>query len=257
MPLIGILPSVPVARLLSHVLDFCYPAACAHCNETCLTDSFLCDSCGAKLQKLADAPRCMKCAMPLVTDGAPCPYCLGRGLSPINQIVRLGVFNSPLKDLIHQLKYHRRWTLAESLADELAKLDSVQGLIKRESVLVPVPLHILRHVSRGYNQSEIIARRLRRHFRCHLAQPVRRIRNTITQTHIHARAEREANMRGAFALKSTSQLTDRNVIIVDDVMTTGSTLRAFARTLKTAQPASISAVTIAVADPKHQDFQGI
>jgi ComF family protein len=196
--------------------------------------------------------------MPLTADNAPCPYCQGAGLTPINQIIRLGVFTDPLKSVIHQMKYHKRWPLAEFLADHLAHHTRTRNLITPDTILIPVPLHYRRHFSRGYNQSDLLARRLKSQLNCHLSRPAKRIRDTVTQTHIHAKAEREANVRGAFALKRHHQsLENHPVVIVDDVLTTGATLRAFARTLKQANPSSISAIVLAIADPRRRDFQTI
>lgn len=195
--------------------------------------------------------------MPLAQHNAPCPYCRGRGLRPFNHIVRLGIYNEPLKDLIHHMKYHNRWALAEHLARRFATTDRLKHLITKESVLVPVPLHFVRQMLRGYNQADIIARALRREFKCALAHPAKRIRDTATQAQIHALADRDANVKGAFALTRPRAIAGKHVIVVDDVMTSGSTLRSFARTLLAANPASISAVVVAIADPKHRGFQTI
>jgi competence protein ComFC len=176
---------------------------------------------------------------------------------PFDKIVRLGIFDEPLKDLIHHMKYHGRWTLGEQLAGVLAETDRIKQLVRDETVLVPVPLHYLRQISRGYNQADVIARRLRQSLGCQLDACARRTRDTETQTQIHAHADREKNVRGAFALKRAGAVAGKRVVIVDDVMTTGSTLRSLARTLSSAKPASISAIVLAVADPRRNDFQVI
>ncbi len=155
------------------------------------------------------------------------------------------------------MKYHRRWSLGEHLADRLAALRRVQDLISPDAVLVPVPLHFARQIVRGYNQADVIARRLKHKLKCDLAHPTRRTRNTVTQTELHSHADRDANVRGAFSLKRRSSITARHIVIVDDVMTTGATLRALARTLKQARPASISALVLAIADPRGRAFQTI
>ena len=84
-----------------------------------------------------------------------------------------------------------------------------------------------------------------------------RLRNTQTQIHIHSIAEREKNVRGAFALVNAKSIEGKHVLVIDDVLTTGATLQSAARELERAKPASLCALTIAIADPKRRDFQSI
>jgi ComF family protein len=173
--------------------------------------------------------------------------------------VRLGVFRDPIRQMIHRMKYHRRWSLAEYLAERFGEQAHVRRMLEATDCLVPVPLHRLRQMSRGYNQADVLAAALAKAVkpRPRIARPVVRLRHTETQTHLHSRAQREANLRDAFALIRPQVVHGRHVIVVDDVMTTGATLRAFARALRPARPASLSAIVIAIADPKGSDFQKI
>jgi ComF family protein len=133
----------------------------------------------------------------------------------------------------------------------------VKVLLTESEVIVPVPLHRLRQISRGYNQAEVIARRLASRCRVRLARPLVRLRNTESQTNMTSATQREENMRDAFALVNPRPIRGKNVVLVDDVMTTGATLRAVARALKPAKPASLCAIVLAVADPKGRDFQAV
>src|SRR5262245_24642180 len=117
------------ARLLSHfrhVVDFCYPRVCAVCGGAGMDTSQLCEACNHDLQKLELAAACPKCAMPLAEHGAPCPHCGGKGHKPFERIVRLSIFDDPVKHLIHQIKYHNRWPLAEFLAERLVEQEDVK-----------------------------------------------------------------------------------------------------------------------------------
>jgi ComF family protein len=238
-------------------MDFCYPGACAICPAHAAGRAALCDACMIELQLLERAPACDRCAMPLAERDAPCPYCDAKGIHPFERILRLGVFEDPLKHLIHQAKYHHRWPLAEFLAERLSEQDLVNGLLRQTDVLVAVPLHVLRHVKRGYNQAEVLARRLASLNKLKLVKPAVRLRNTETQTHIHSQAKREENLRDAFGLVNPKRIRGKHVVLIDDVMTTGATLKSFARCLKEAQPASLSAIVIAIADPKRRGFEVI
>jgi ComF family protein len=238
-------------------MDFCYPGACAACGKATDGPAALCPACDGELHKLETAPACRSCAKPLPEDGSPCPHCLGDGLPHYEWVLRLGIFTDPLKGLIHQLKYHQRWPLAEVLADRLLEQQRVKALLSEAEVIVPVPLHRLRQIARGYNQAEVIAKRLASGCRLPLARPVIRLRNTESQTNMTSAAQREENLRDAFALLSPRGVRGMHVVVVDDVMTTGATLKAFARALRPAKPASLCAIVLAVADPRGRDFKTV
>src|SRR5207245_1858509 len=117
------------ARLLDDMLEFCFPGFCAVCKVPCAGQSHLCQSCMAKLENLRHAPACPLCAMPVALPSAPCPSCAGKGLAHFQQVARLANFQEPLRTLIHQLKYHRRWPLGEVLADWLWEQPFVKQLL--------------------------------------------------------------------------------------------------------------------------------
>lgn len=246
-------------RLLDHVLDFAYPGICANCEATVGDAAHLCRDCTEKLDAMTGAAACEFCAMPLASHGAPCPYCFGKGMPHYEKIIRLGIFEDPLKHLIHQMKYHKRWVLGEFLAERLAETERAKGLLTETQVLVPVPLHFRRHVARGYNQADVIARQLGAGQRkINVIHALRRTRDTETQTHLHGHDQRVENVRGAFALRRAAKhLRGKHVMVVDDVMTSGSTLLEVARTLKRAQPASLCAIVLAIADKKGRGFDAI
>ena len=244
------------------MLDFAYPGVCANCDASvAIGDAgHLCRDCDAKLNAMAAAPACEFCAMPLATHGAPCPHCLGKGVPHFDRVIRLGIFDDPLKHLIHQMKYHKSWVLGEFLAERLFATERAKGLLTETQVLVPVPLHFKRHVTRGYNQAEVIARRLGRLNRTPVVHALRRTRDTETQTHLPSHDKRVANVRGAFALRgrpAAQKIRGRHVVVVDDVMTSGSTLHEVARTLRRAEPASLCAAVLAIADRKGRGFEVI
>jgi ComF family protein len=196
--------------------------------------------------------------MPLAMANAPCAHCLGRGVSPFDKILRLAVFDDPIKQLVYQIKYHNRWPLAEMLTDRLLETERAKGLLTETQILVPVPLHIRRHISRGYNQADVIARRMGKTCRIPVVNAIKRVRNTETQTHMTSHAKRVDNVRGAFALRRrASALEGKHVVLVDDVMTTGSTLQSVGRLLRQANPRSLCAIVLAIADPKHRGFEVI
>ena len=162
-----------------------------------------------------------------------------------------------MRTMIHSIKYHREWPLAEYLADCLLEDERAKALLTETQVLVPVPLHPLRQLPRGYNQASLLAERIGRQCGIRRANALMRLRNTETQTNLHSRAKREANLKDAFTLANDRHVRGRHVVLVDDVMTSGATLRAAARALKDAKPASLSALVLAVADPKGRQFEKV
>ncbi|MBC8105518.1 MAG: ComF family protein [Anaerolineae bacterium] len=195
--------------------------------------------------------------MPVVEIEDPCAHCLGEGVPHFERVTRLGVFDDPLKHLIHQMKYHRRWPIAEMLARRLVGHEPVKALLSETDVLVPVPLHPFRQISRGYNQAEVLAQTIGRECGIRVAKPLARVRRTPMQTAMPSQTQRMENLKDAFLLVNQKQVREKNVVLIDDVMTTGATLQSAARVLVDAKPASLCALVIAVADPKHHDFQSI
>lgn len=239
-----------VGGWLRDIVDFCYPGICPGCRAVCGQGQELCNDCLTQMNALAGRPACLLCGMSLGYARAPCPHCAGRGVAHYEHVIRLGKFEPPIRPLIHQLKYHRAWTIGEMLADRMMRHDPVESLLLEADCLVPVPLHALRQLSRGFNQSAVIAGRLSHHTRIPLATPAARSRHTETQTLLHSRAHRLQNLKDAFRLIDAKEIKGKRVVVVDDVFTTGATLQVLARTLRKARPASLSALVVAVAEQK-------
>lgn len=235
---------------LRDVADFCFPSICPSCRAVCESGHELCTECNTQLNALSAAPACDLCGLSLPYRHAPCPHCAGKGIAHYERIVRLGKFDLPVRPLIHRLKYHRAWGIGEMLADQMMQQDAIEALLLEADCLVPVPLHRLRELQRGYNQADVIARRLSHHTELPVVQPVSRLRNTETQTHLHSRAHRMINLKDAFAMRDPHEIKGRHVVVIDDVFTTGATLQVLARTLKQARPASLSALLVAVAETR-------
>src|SRR5437763_1946572 len=83
----------------------------------------------------------------------------GKGVPHSERVAGLGIFDVPLKHLIHRLKYNGRWALAEFLADRLVAHEPAKALLQETQAVVPIPLHPWRQIKRGYNQAELIARK--------------------------------------------------------------------------------------------------
>jgi ComF family protein len=142
---------------------------------------------------------------------------------------------------VHALKYQGRTDVAGFLARRAASM----GAIRANTVLVPVPLHARRERARGYNQSELLARALAETAPgVAVAMALVRERPTRSQTRLDREA-RAANVARAFALAASSEVRGRDVLLIDDVVTTGATLLAAAFALGPAEPATVAAMVAA------------
>jgi len=147
------------------------------------------------------------------------------------------LFTHTLREIIHHLKYADRVSLARPLGDilkECLQKEKFQG-----DVVVPVPLHRSRERIRGFNQAELIALRTGLPVASRI---LRRRKNTPSQTGL-TRSERKRNLAGAFEVRD--EVAGRQIILVDDVYTTGSTMNEIARTLKRAGAGRVEVLTVA------------
>jgi ComF family protein len=244
-------------HILQAGLDFLFPGSCAACNTACEGATSLCPACRLKLDSLSTAPLCAQCSYPLAYSQAPCPRCRGEGVKPFDRLVALGVYEEPLSSLIQSIKYRKAWEWTPALSDRLIATRRLEALRRDSALLVPIPLHPLRHLVRGYNQAWLIADHIGRKLDIERSKAIIRVRHTPSQTLLHSRAKRDENLKGAFALEAARYVRNRHVILVDDVTTTGATLRAAATAIRAGRPASISACVLAIADPKHRSFASI
>ncbi|MFD2016469.1 phosphoribosyltransferase family protein [Vibrio olivae] len=161
-------------------------------------------------------PRCARCGLPTLQSVAMCGQCL-RHPPPWQRVVCVGDYQPPLAAFVQQLKYQRQFWLAPWLAQLLAvRVDHPPPII------TCVPLHWRRHWWRGFNQSELLAMHLAQQLDCQFEPRLfRRQKHTLPQQGMN-KAQRKRNLRHAFTIDKPPSYP--HVAIVDDVMTTGSTV---------------------------------
>ena len=243
------------------LLDVVFPRTCRVCDKPLPERSierplgeWFCQSCEDCLTPL-EPPYCKVCAEPYdgVIEGEfRCGNCADRTLG-FEFAVAGYKAEGPVRELIHKFKYGRDVSLRRALG-ALAQRSFQDPRLVAENwsnwCLVPVPLHRAREQEREFNQSLELCKTLARATGITLVDPMRRARPTNKQSRL-TRAQRLENLRGAFTMKRgfhgpRSKLRGRNVLLVDDVLTTGATTDACARVLRR-QGGAQKVVVIAVA----------
>jgi len=146
----------------------------------------------------------------------------------------------PVRELVHELKYSGTIELAKLMGAMLAHTVATNGLT--DFMLVPVPLHSGRLAGRGFNQAELLAQQVVERLEMVVRSALARVRPTGSQTKL-TRLERLKNVQEAFRCRG--EVADKNILLVDDVMTTGATLEECAVTLKKAGAKRVWAVVVA------------
>jgi ComF family protein len=229
------------------LLDLLFPPLCHVCKAFIphAGELLICAGCRQKISYLV-TPFCTVCGIPFVTQAGQnhlCGACLARPPLPVSRSATL--LTGPVQELIHRFKYGGRVHLGQPLG-----LLTAAGLAEfcgeaAPDLIVAVPLHRKRLRQRGYNQSQLLGNVLANKWG--VPQEIgnlRRVRWTDSQTGLDAR-DRASNVKGAFAVKNPQRLEGKRVLLVDDVLTTGSTLRACAEALHEAGAQAVAAVTVA------------
>jgi ComF family protein len=227
--------------LASELLALVFPPACAACAALLEVEATFCALCTLATEPVP-LPGCRRCAEPLEETGT-CPRCL-RAPPPFRSAHAAFVHTGPLARAIHRFKYEGHSELALPLARALATESSGWlNALGRHAALVPLPLHRGRLLRRGYDQAALLTRALARTTGLSLRPTLlRRIRATRRQVGL-TEAERTENLHGAF--DTHGPMPAEPLVVVDDVLTTGATVRAASAALREAGARGVYVLTLA------------
>lgn len=239
---------------LKFFLDIIFPKTCLGCDQSNPEGSALCE-------------KCLK-AIP-INSGWFCPICQRRLPTPKNFCHPAAGFvlaaaapfaNEAIKETIYLLKYGKIENAAEDLTFLIDKyLEKIRkemtSWLLSETILLPIPLHYKKEKKRGFNQSWLLAQaatkilstqNLKKNFSVE-QKILERTKNTSSQTQCKDYNQREKNIEGSFVIKNPEKIKNKAIIIIDDVFTSGATMREAVKVIKQAGGKKIMAIVIAKA----------
>ncbi|MGE5403956.1 MAG: ComF family protein [Candidatus Saccharibacteria bacterium] len=227
-------------------LDIIFPQnACCLCQKpgNYWSRKPWCDKCEADLRRIGqEMDHCHKCGKYLKNGGTICSECEG-GENPFFISQAVGPYEGCFRKIIKNYKFmgNRRLSIrmAELMAETITRIPEYQPI----DAVVPVPISKEGLRERGFNQSELLARRLSKILKIeHLPHALHRVKATLPQREL-CKEDREKNLLGAFAVKEKKNVRGKNILLVDDVYTTGSTAKECAKTLLEAGAMRVCVIT--------------
>ena len=239
-----------VSELARNIVGWIYPPACLICDEQQGAGaSFrhgLCTNCFREVttDPFPACPRCGQTVGPHSDTSEGCGECRGAGFA-FQDAIRFGPYAGKLRDAVLRLKSVAGEGLADHLGRAFAQERSVSLAGAGIDLIVPVPLHWWRKWMRGYNQSDALAREIAAALRIPFAPKLLRRLKYTTQQAQPTRAARLTSMKDIFCVRQGARLTGKTVLLMDDVMTTGSTASAVARALRDAGASKVVVAVVA------------
>ena len=233
-----------IGASINALLDLIYPPHCMLCEGSC--ERYFCPDCEKSLERI-ESSTCSKCGhhMPEVTRrSARCPSCAGKPLFFARAVAPCR-YEGGVREMILRFKLAGHRALAKPLSELLIEHLAEAGLTGQADAVVPVPLHWRRMLSRGFNQSQLLARYVAAHFGLPVLNGhLKRVAATRSQT-TRSKTQRMRQLRGAFSVRRPKAITGRTLLLIDDVMTTCATAAECSRELLDAGARKVYVATIA------------
>ena len=232
-------PKTRLFQLVEMCRDLIFPPVCANCRKAGM---LICADCYQQIHWVKK-PICVGCGQIFEpnTNKVLCEACQAHPL-PLKQICAATIFAEPISTIIHKMKYEGSFGLANRLADLMVSAWNEWEV--PADLVIPIPLHPARQKKRGYNQSALIAKHFSRQVGYEFAPDIlKRARFTVPQVGLNAE-ERLKNVQNAFAAENRD-ISNRHILLIDDVCTTGATLTAAAEALLEAGASVVSGYCLA------------
>ena len=227
-------------NFLQTFIDLFFPKTCLNCeNQLMNYGQYLCSDCIKSLEFLENI--CSICGAPNADD--ECRVCQTNEFL-FDKARSVFIFNKIVKNMIHEFKYNEMTRIAKLFSRLSQEYFEKFQPFDHIDYIVPVPLHRVRKRDRGFNQAEYLTREISKNMNWkHLPTLVKRKRFTETQTKLN-KDQRKQNVSLAFKINSKYDIEGKNILVVDDVFTTGSTANSIAAALKEKQVNKIYVFTI-------------
>jgi len=221
-------------------IDLIFPKTCFHCEISLkINERFLCSECEKKLTLLEVI--CPVCGAPKTEEN--CRVCETNNFQ-FDKARSIFLFNEIVQKLIHEFKYNEMTKIAKYFGKYTQRYLVKFHPFDKIDIIAPVPLHKVRKRDRGFNQAELLAKEISQnmYWNC-IPTLIRRTRFTETQTKLK-KSERQVNVAKAFNINSKIDLKGKNILLVDDVFTTGATTNSIAKVLKEHKADKVYVLTV-------------
>lgn len=234
-------------KILNFIISAIFPKTCSLCGKTLpfTSEQNICEQCLQNIPKL-EGLICQKCSLPLLYGGATCPDCKSNKNIYFDVLKSPYLYSSQIKKLIKKLKYSKKIFLVKDLSQQMANFIIKENIDKNIDVVIPVPMHWFKKWKRGYNQAELLAENISKI----INKPLYRnalIRTKYTKPQFNLKKQqRQKNLKDIFVInkKYVNSLKNKNILLIDDVATTCSTVNQCSKVLKNAKN-EIVVVTLA------------
>ena len=210
--------------MLDYILELIYPTKCGFCNKIC--KDAICRKCEIKLKKYE---------INLVKMSK----------KYYSKSIHIYKYDGDIRKIIIDYKFNNKPYLYKTFAKIVLKNKKICGFLKNYDIIIPVPIHKNRRLKRGYNQTELIAKEIAKNTDLKLETNVLvKQKNIVTQSSLNKTSRRQ-NVKNAFTIKNENKVSNKKILLFDDIYTTGSTVLECARVLNKCNVKEIGVLTIA------------
>lgn len=208
-----------------NLLKLIYPDVCAFCNK--IQKESLCKKCEEKIKKYKK------------------DIVIRSKNNYFEELISIFKYEGVIREKIIQYKFQDKSYIYNTFAKIILKNEKVCGLLKKYDIIIPVPIHRKRKLQRGYNQTQLIAKEIAKNIDIKLCDDVLvKSKNTIAQSKLN-KNKRKQNIKGAFKVLDLERIQGKNILLFDDIFTTGSTVNECSKILKKAGAKTVGVLTIA------------
>ena len=208
-----------------NLLKLIYPDVCAFCNK--IQKESLCKKCEEKIKKYKK------------------DIVIRSKNNYFEELISIFKYEGLIREKIIQYKFQDKAYIYNTFAKIILKNEKICGLLKKYDIIIPVPIHKKRKVQRGYNQTQLIASKISKYVEIKLCDDVLiKSKNTIAQSKLN-KNKRKQNIKGAFKILNSEKIQGKNILLFDDIYTTGSTVNECSKILTRAGAKRIGVLTIA------------